>query len=328
MNEPSSSPNLPPTYWLEMKPVQLYALPIGPKDCTSPPLFGQAILVDQDGLSEQERAEYETSGISAQPGMHWRFSDAVAHCVWTLYQANLSDIGAWRNSDETWDAYACAFPSPAPTDTIPLDAEEEQGNGKMPSLTKIQQRSVERMTSAARQIETLVPLELKRQSQGRKRELETAYTSLALHAHKLQLQVPALSTFYSPQQYLDHTRFLMGQLPQARAEESSEQQTTAAAILDPAILPQLLPDLLAINTREREKLKCEQRVVAKLNKLFVELDMGKVLQLTEEESHVAYPALETLCDREEARLTNALERLDEQKIELLAMQEHHQGKEN
>lgn len=98
---------------------------------------------------------------------------------------------------------------------IQPDSREMQGNKKASPLNKEQQRSVERIRAAARRIGELVPLELRGRSQRRKKELETLYASLALHAHKLQLQVPTLSTHYSPQQYLDHTRAIVGQLPPA-----------------------------------------------------------------------------------------------------------------
>lgn len=203
--------------WLEVQAVQLYALPISPRDLehAAPPLFGLAILVDQANLSEQERAMYESGGISTRPGLHWRFADAMAQWVHTLYQAHLGDIGAWRNVDGTWDAYAISLPTMALANTIPPDSWKEPKEGKAPPLNKTQQHSVERIRSVAQQIEELVSLELQQQSQRRKHSLETLYASLALHAHKLNLRVPALSTYYSPQQYLDHTRAIVRQLPPA-----------------------------------------------------------------------------------------------------------------
>lgn len=307
-------------YWLEAQPVMLYALPIGPKDLVHapPPLFGLAILVDQAGLSAQERAEYETLGVPAQPGLHWRFPDRIAQWIYTLYQENLTDIAAWRNTDETWDAYTLTLPATTDAHTIPFDVRDE----KVPPLNKTQQQSVARIRLAAHTIEELVPLELKRQSQQRKHTLETMYASLTLHAHKLHLQVPALSTFYDPQQYLAHTRAIVEQLSPLPGESvsSGQQVSDAVLMIDPAVLPQLVPDLLAINERGRQKLQCELQVATKLHRLFDELDMAAVLQLTEEEHQVAYPLLEALYSRESSRIAEALEHLDKQRRVLLALQ--------
>ncbi len=299
--------------WLEVRPVQLYVLPIGPGDLTSarPPRFGQAILLDQAICSEEERIAYETAGICAQSGLHWRFPDEIAWWVEALYQASPGDIGAWRNADRTWDAYALSLPAATLAAMFPSNARTEQGVEQALPLNSAQQRSVERIRQAARQIEELVPQELQRQSQRRKHQLERAYSSLTLHACKLHLQVPALSTFYNPQQYLDHARAIVGQLPPV---------PDATSLIDPEVLPRLMPDLLAINEREQHRLRCELQVVTKLARLFEMLDMAKVLQLTEEEYQVAHPVLEALYEREHVRIAETLERFEEQRKELLTLQ--------
>jgi len=316
--------------WLEVRPVQIFVLPIGPDDLVSamPPRFGQAILLDQAICSEEERIAYETAGLCAQPGLHWRFPDEIAWWVEALYKANPGDIAAWRNADRTWDAYALSLPTAILAALLPSNAPTEQGVEPASRLNSAQQRSVERIRVAVRQIEELVPQELQRQAQQRKHQLETAFSSLSLHAHKLGLQVPALSTYYNPQQYLDHARAIVGQLRIAHGVSVGEQSkpgegkaSDAVPLIDPAILPHLLPDLLVINARERSRLEGELQVITKLNRLFGELDMAQILQLNEAERQVAYPLLEAISDREESRITDALQRVDEQRGALLALLE-------
>ena len=85
-----------------------------------------------------------------------------------------------------------------------------------------QKASADRIRKAVQLIETLAPLELKRFSQKRKHDMESAYATLALHATKLYLQPPKLSTMYDPQQYLEHARNIGGQLTRLEALTLSE----------------------------------------------------------------------------------------------------------
>jgi hypothetical protein len=84
-------------------------------------------------------------------------------------------------------------------------------------MNRTQRESVQRLRQAVQTIEQLAPLEMRRFSQQRKHHLEVAYMTLSLHAGKLHLQVPALSTFYAPQQYLEHARMVLRQLTQLEA---------------------------------------------------------------------------------------------------------------
>lgn len=85
-------------------------------------------------------------------------------------------------------------------------------------MTKAQIHSIERIKLNARIIEENVAKELEREARQRKRAIESAYQSLTTHAHKLNISLPRLSTFYDPQQYLDHTRHIL-----KRVEELSKQ---------------------------------------------------------------------------------------------------------
>jgi hypothetical protein len=72
--------------------------------------------------------------------------------------------------------------------------------------------SLMRIRRAIAIIEELAPLEQKRESKSRRKSMEKTYESLTLHADKLGMSIPRLSTFYRPEQYLEHARIMRSQL--------------------------------------------------------------------------------------------------------------------
>jgi hypothetical protein len=71
-------------------------------------------------------------------------------------------------------------------------------------MNKAQANSVLRIKQAIDLIERTAPPELKRFSQKRKRDMEQAWSSLTLHAHKIGIKTPNMGTWYRPQEYLSH----------------------------------------------------------------------------------------------------------------------------
>jgi len=65
---------------------------------------------------------------------------------------------------------------------------------------------IEKVNRTVKNIEELVELELKRQSQTRKKQLEKLYESLSLYVRKLGITVLQLGTYYSPDEYLKKAR--------------------------------------------------------------------------------------------------------------------------
>ena len=51
-------------------------------------------------------------------------------------------------------------------------------------------------------------------SQARKHAIESFYRSVVGHAHKLGLDVPHLSTFYQPEEYVAHCNTMLAQIEQ------------------------------------------------------------------------------------------------------------------
>ncbi len=94
-------------------------------------------------------------------------------------------------------------------------------------MSKAREHSRQRLRQAIQVIQELVPKERERFSQRRKHDLEKAHATLACHAEKLHLQVPALSTFYSPQQYLDHAQLLARQLRILEMPQAMDQEDLA-----------------------------------------------------------------------------------------------------
>lgn len=80
---------------------------------------------------------------------------------------------------------------------------QEQEEKVTPAKTKKHQYSVDKIKHANKIIQELVPHELKRESQARRKTIASMFESLRLHAGKLGIDVPKLSTFYNPQQYAD-----------------------------------------------------------------------------------------------------------------------------
>ena len=70
--------------------------------------------------------------------------------------------------------------------------------------TKAQEYSMKRIRQALSVIQELAPKEMQRFSRRRKHAMEDAYATLVLHADKLHLPIAALSTYYSPQAYLNN----------------------------------------------------------------------------------------------------------------------------
>jgi hypothetical protein len=94
-------------------------------------------------------------------------------------------------------------------------------------MTKAQERSLQRLRQAIDLIQDLAPKELKRSSRRRKHDMENAHATLVCHAEKLQMQLPALSTYYAPQQYLDHARALERQLNVLEIPQAIDQHPLA-----------------------------------------------------------------------------------------------------
>src|SRR6266702_989323 len=102
--------------------------------------------------------------------------------------------------------------------------------------------------------------------------------------------------------------------------EKKKEPVFLPLLIDPALLPRLLADLLALKDREIIQSQREQQVLMQLHQYFFDHDMGKVLKLGEEERGVVYAFLERLCNQEEEHIKDRLERLEEQKQALLQMQ--------
>jgi hypothetical protein len=79
-------------------------------------------------------------------------------------------------------------------------------------MNRAQQNSVMRMSQAIQLIEKLAPQEQKREAIQRRRKMEKAYKSLTLHGKNLNIEVPELSTFYYPEQYLSYARLVGSRL--------------------------------------------------------------------------------------------------------------------
>jgi hypothetical protein len=94
-------------------------------------------------------------------------------------------------------------------------------------MTKAQERSIQRLRQAIDMIRGLAPKELHYSSQRRKHDMENAHATLVCHAEKLHLRVPVLSTYYSPQQYLDHAQALERQLSVLEIPQTIDQQQLA-----------------------------------------------------------------------------------------------------
>ena len=74
---------------------------------------------------------------------------------------------------------------------------------------KAKETSQSKVIELARQIELLAVKEIERESHHRRHSLESLYQRLCIHATKLGIDYPQLSTFYRPQEYLDNTRAML-----------------------------------------------------------------------------------------------------------------------
>jgi hypothetical protein len=90
-------------------------------------------------------------------------------------------------------------------------------------MNKAQQYSLMRIEQAIAVIEELAPKEEKREAIQRRRQMERAYESMTLHADKLDIEVPELSTFYYPEQYLKHARLVGALLKERKLSGRPEQ---------------------------------------------------------------------------------------------------------
>ena len=91
-------------------------------------------------------------------------------------------------------------------------------------LTKAQQHSIARLQQAIQTIEQLVPLERKRTSVQRRKQLENAHEVFSVHCPKLQIEVPRLSTFYNEEEFLAHARMVARQIQQITATHSTHAE--------------------------------------------------------------------------------------------------------
>ncbi len=63
-------------------------------------------------------------------------------------------------------------------------------------------------------------------SQNRKRAMESFYSSVVLHAHKLGLDVPPLSTFYNPEEYVANCDAILRQIEERYGEKTADASST------------------------------------------------------------------------------------------------------
>jgi hypothetical protein len=97
-------------------------------------------------------------------------------------------------------------------------------------MNKAQQYSLMRIEQAIATIEELAPKEEKREAIQRRRQMEKAYESMTIHAGKLGIEVPELSLFYYPEQYLEHARLVSSRRKRKTANAQAimrERCTTA-----------------------------------------------------------------------------------------------------
>jgi len=82
-------------------------------------------------------------------------------------------------------------------------------------MNKQHLRSIHAIQTNAAIIKQIADQELQRGiSQARKRAIESFYSSVVGHAHKLGLDVPHLGTFYKPEEYAAHCDNIIRQIAQ------------------------------------------------------------------------------------------------------------------
>lgn len=91
-------------------------------------------------------------------------------------------------------------------------------------MNKKQQNALYRVMQSATLIQELVPLEMKRESQQRRKALEKAYESLRCHCATLGIEAPLLSVFYHPKQYLEHATSVLQAINEMKGHNKVEQQ--------------------------------------------------------------------------------------------------------
>jgi hypothetical protein len=96
--------------------------------------------------------------------------------------------------------------------------------------------SQQEILKLAQLIEPVALREIERESQQRRRSLESLYQRLCRHAAKLEIDYPRLSTFYRPQQYLDNTRAIVAAVG-AAAEGIARHQQNAERGAAPEAAP-------------------------------------------------------------------------------------------
>jgi len=88
-------------------------------------------------------------------------------------------------------------------------------------MNQQQQRSIQAIQTNTTTIKQIAEQERQRGiSQKRKRAIESLYASVVLHAHKLGLDVPRLSVFYKPDEYLANCDAILKQIEQKDGTEA------------------------------------------------------------------------------------------------------------
>ncbi len=87
-------------------------------------------------------------------------------------------------------------------------------------MNKQQQRSIHAIQINAALVKKIAEQERHGLSQARKRAIESFYSSVVLHAHKLGLQVPPLGTFYNPDEYVANCDAILRQIEERYGEKA------------------------------------------------------------------------------------------------------------
>src|SRR5579875_1140471 len=93
-------------------------------------------------------------------------------------------------------------------------------------MNKQQQRSIHAIQINAALVKKIAEQERHGLSQARKRAIESFYSSVALHAHKLGLQVPPLGTFYKPDEYVNNCDAILRQIEERYGEKAGNISPT------------------------------------------------------------------------------------------------------
>jgi len=80
------------------------------------------------------------------------------------------------------------------------------------ALTKIERYSLSRLQLAINTVEELAPLERKKSTARRRKQLSWACAAFRVHCSKLDFPLPPLSTTYDEEQYLHYARLVADQM--------------------------------------------------------------------------------------------------------------------